>query len=483
MKKLTLAAAGLLMIAFAGAGKISMPHVFTDNMVLQADTVAAIWGRATPGARVTASGSWGASASAKADSEGRWRLGLRTPEASYEPLSLTVSDGADKDAVTLNNVLAGEVWICSGQSNMEMVLDGFRNQPVEGAGEEITFARRLGRGIRFVKVPRNGSYEPQEDFDGQWQECLPHTIGRLSALAWFYGQALRDILDRPVGLVTNAYGGTPVEGYVPVEIASAYPDINIGYEKRPDTEISEWHKASKFYYAMVLPVAGYTARGFLWNQGETNVYRRHTDYPGRQADMLREWRRLWRNDDMPFYFVEIPAWEYSGVDNTEAAYFREQQHLAADSTHNAWIVSTADLARADEPDDIHPRNKRPIGNRLAALAATYTYNIKGIPHTFPRYRSWRKDGDGAAVVYFDNADTGFTPNENLCGFEVAGADRVFRPAKAEISRERGAIRVTSDDVADIRAVRYLFRNFYIGRVHDLHGMPVMPFRTDDWPAK
>lgn len=464
-------------IALTGSAKVKMPHAFSDNMVIQADTTARIWGWATPQARVSINASWGAEASANADESGRWSAGLPTPQPSYDPQTITITDGADNDAVTLSNVLAGEVWFASGQSNMDMPLRGYWHQPVEGGGDEITFSAKNGKGIRFLNVPRKVSYELQDDIDATWQVSAPEYAAEFSALAWFFARYLKDIIDCPIGIINSAYGGSKVEGWVPESILANYPDRDYRGEQN-NPKMDNWARVGVMYNTMLYPLAGYTARGFIWNQGESNVGG-HDYYPDRQKDMVMHWRQLWGDPNMQFYFVELPGWDYGNVDGTNAAFFRESQHRAARETPGAHIICTSDLVYPDEPDDIHARNKRDIGKRMAASAATYSYGIKGIPHKYPTYKSVELNGD-KAVVWFNDMWQGFTPNENLSGFEVAGDDRVFHPAVAEIDRKGLSITVSAPEVSDIKSVRYCFRNFAIGSIHDMLGMPIVPFRTDDW---
>ncbi len=455
---------------------VTMPKYFSDNMVLQADTTAMLRGHATPGALVQAAGSWGGKAEATADKKGAWQMYLPTPKASFEPLSLTVTDTKDGHSVSFGNVLAGEVWIASGQSNMEMPLRGYNNQPIEGGGEEIVFSSKLGKGIRFLTIPKTPVYEPQYDVNATWKVSEPANAGEFSAVAWFFAKAIRDIIDTPVGIICNAYGGAKVEGFEPAEIIAKYPDRNMKAEQA-DKNKAHHERVGVMYYGMVLPVVGYTARGFIWNQGESNVGG-HDYYGDRQADMVNHWRKMWGNDDMKFYFVELPGWDYGDVNGTNAALFREAQNKAATTTPGAYIVCTSDLVYPDEPNDIHARNKRSIGNRLAQSAATHTYGIKGIPHTYPTFREMEVKGN-EAYLKFDNAWTGFSPNDAPEGFEVAGADKVFHPADARILPGE-VIVVSSPDVREIKSVRYCFRNFAIGKLHDNYGMPLVPFRTDDW---
>lgn len=477
MKVSQLITFGLILSAgFSANSKISMPHIFSDNMVIQADSVATLWGTASPGAIVEIKGSWGADASVKADKAGKWRIGIATPEASYTPYSIEIQDTKDNDTLTFSNILAGEVWIASGQSNMEMPLRGFWHQPVEGAGDEIMFATKLGKGIRFINVPRVVSYTPLDDFDASWQESNPESVAELSAVAWFFARYLQDVIDRPIGIISNAWGGSKVEGWVTEDILATYPDRD--YTAERDSVMNDWERVGIMYNSQLHPIIGYTAKGFLWNQGESNVGR-HVDYPSRQNDMVELWRSLWGNPEMQFYFVELPGWDYGDVNGTSAALFREAQHKAEKVTKGSHIISTSDLVYPDEPDDIHARNKKDVGKRLAALASTYSYGVKGIPHKYPAFRKAEINGN-RAEIFFDNIWQGFTPNDQLEGFEVAGEDRVFYPAKARPFREGLSIIVTSDDVDDIKSVRYNFKNFAIGKIHDSYGLPVIPFRTDDW---
>lgn len=464
-------------ISFTASCKLQIPHIFSDNMVIQADTTIRLWGYATPEALVSVASSWGADVSSIADKSGKWMIGLKTPPPSYDPLRITIIDKSDNHPVTFSNILAGEVWIASGQSNMDMPLRGYWHQPIEGGGDEITFSTKNGKGIRFLNVPRKISYTPQEDIDATWQMSNPENTAEFSALAWFFARNLKDIVDTPIGIINTAYGGSKVEAWVPKEIIAKYPDLDYSAEKN-DTAMQDWSRVGVMYNAMIHPIAGYTARGFIWNQGESNVGGHHY-YPDRQRDMILHWRKVWNNPDMQFYFVELPGWDYGNINGTDAAIFREAQHRAAKETSGAHIICTSDLVYPDESDDIHARNKRDIGKRLAAAAATYSYGIKGIPHKYPTYKS--VDFKGAkAELWFNDMWQGFTPNENLEGFEIAGEDHIFYPAQAQIDRNRLSITVSAPEVTDIKSVRYCFKNFAIGKIHDMLGMPIVPFRTDNW---
>lgn len=470
-------------IALAAAAASVLPvcalrtaSIYSDHMVLQQQTQARISGFASPGKRVSITPSWpgAATATAVTGRDGRWQVSVTTPEASYTPYTINIS--TPDSTVNLSDVLVGEVWIASGQSNMEMPLRGFWTQPVRGARRAIATARHYP-GVRMATVPKAGAYEPKADTDTRWLTSTPANATDFSALAYFFARHLNDLLDVPVGIISCAYGGSKVEGWLPKRILDTYPHWNMDAER--DSTLREWERIGVMYNAMLLPVAPYTARGFLWNQGESNVGR-HDEYPRHQADMVAHWRELWGDSTaaMPFYFVELPGWEYSDPQGTDAALFRECQHRAAQLIPNSGIVCTSDLVDETEIDDIHASRKEEIGERMALMAGARTYGIDGLPYTYPTFRSMDIDGD-TATLHFDNASHGFTPNENLQGFEVAGTDGVFHPAEAREVYDTRDIAVTRPAGVDrICAVRYCFRNFAVGRVHDLYGMPLVPFRTD-----
>lgn len=466
---------GLLCTAMPAAAEIELPDIVGPDMVLQQQSDARLWGWATPGSEVVATGSWSAHpVSAVTGADGRWDILLPTGKASFEPQTVHISgDGSD---ITLGNVLIGEVWFCSGQSNMEMPLRGFKTQPVEGAMEAIAYAGRYP-GIRVAKVPRGESYTPQQRADGKWQLSTPENAYGFSAVAYFFARSLTDILNVPVGVITCSYGGTKVEGWQSREQLDTYPEWDVDKEAA-DPTVNKWQRINVMYNSMLHPLIGYTIRGFLWNQGESNVGR-HDTYPYHQRDMVADWRAKWGLGELPFYFVEIPGWDYDNPEGDDAARFRECQHKAAGMIPNSGIVCTSDLVYPYEVNDIHARKKKEIGERLAFMAAGNTYGIKGMPVDYPTYRSMEVQ-DGKAILHFDNAPGGFTPNKELTGFEAAGADRVFHPARAVENPSTLDIEVTCPEAGEIEAVRYNFKNFAVGSVFGMTGLPLIPFRTDNW---
>lgn len=472
MKKIL--AAALTFLPFWAQAELSLPQIISDNMVVQQNTQAKLWGWATPGKVIKVTASWApkAQVSATTDSNGRWEAKVPTGEASFAPQTITVSgDGA---TLTLNNVLVGEVWFCSGQSNMEMPLRGFWTQPVEGAAQAIAYSGKYP-GIRVATVPKRGSYEVQDRVDGSWQVSNPNNAPGFSATAYFFAQSLTDILNVPVGIIVCAYGSSKVEGWESKELLNSYTEWDVAKDQA-DSNLQEWERINVMYNAMLHPLAGYTIKGFLWNQGESNVGR-HDTYPQHFADMVQLWRSEWGLGELPIYQVEIPGWNYGNPDAIDAALLREAQHKAAEITPNCDIISTTDLMYPYELEDIHASQKQPLGERLAFMAAAETYGLQAIPHAYPRYKSMDVDGN-KATLHFINADDGFTPNDVLEGFEVAGADGVFHPCEATEDYNTRNIVLTSTDVDQIVAVRYCFHNFAIGKVKNLMGLPLVPFRTD-----
>lgn len=384
-----------------------------------------------------------------------------------------MSDG--KESRTIENVLVGEVWLASGQSNMEMPLRGFWTQPVEDAARTIAYSGKYP-GIRVMTVPKLASYQPQSDFDAAWKTSCPANAAEFSALAYHFAQTLTDLLDVPVGIISCAYGGSKVEGWLPKDILDTYPGWSIEAE-RDSASLNEWERINVMYNAMLHPLIGYNVRGFIWNQGESNVGR-ETEYPQHLADMVGRWRRDWNLGQLPFYFVELPGWDYGDPEGVKAAEFRECQHRAAAMIPNSGIVCTSDLVNPDELHDIHASRKREIGERMAWMAARRTYGVEGLPDSYPRFSYMVMDGPRRAILHFDNADAGFTPNDELPGFEVAGPDGRFFAARAtEDWNERTIIVDAPDFMPVIDQVRYCFKNFAIGKVKDLMGMPLIPFRA------
>jgi len=459
----------LLGICLSTKAKVVLPELFSDNMVLQQSTSVKIWGKAKPDANVSIKCSWNNTpVVARSDKDGHWTAWLKTPTGSYQPQNLIISDG---QALKVNNVLIGEVWMCSGQSNMEITLNGYWNCPIVNANDMIAEAG-THKGIRCLTVERNGAIAPQDDCKGTWKESNSKNASGFSATAYYFALELNKTLNVPVGILVCSWGGSTVEGWLPESILKGYSDIDLNRIKEPK---DEWMKPEIMYNGMLHPITGYTVKGFLWYQGESNVGR-HSTYADRLATMVKLWRQEWGEGNIPFYMVEIAPYQYGEGDR--GAYLREAQYKASTIIPNSGIVCTNDLVEPYEQYNIHPKDKEHVGKRLSYLALANTYKQEGIEAYGPSYKSIEIKED-KAILSFNRAQDGFNRFDGMLGFEVAGADKVFHPATAKIVNDQ-QIEVISPDVSAPVAVRYCFRNFQLGNVKNTRDLPLIPFRTDNW---
>lgn len=466
----------LLMSAVLMQAQIVLPTQIGDYMVLQQNARARLWGWAPAGAAVAVTTSWNnATYTARADASGAWELAVTTPEGGYAEQTVTLACGKEK--LTLEHVLIGEVWLGSGQSNMEMPLRGFDNCPVEGGTQEIALSGRYKGRIRFATMPKTEVYAPLKITDGgSWKESCPENAPEFGAAAWFFAKNLTEVLDVPVGIVNNAWGGSRVEGWLPREIVSDYPDLpsdSLDVRKMEP----QWHRPTVMYYGQWFPVRNYTFKGVIWYQGESNVGQ--PDYALRMETLIALWRRENGNKELPVYQVEIAPFLYGdGPDGISSALLREQQRLSARGTENCWIVSTADLVLPYEGPNIHPAKKREVGERLSYLALKNTYGKWMFPGAAPCYRSMEVKGNEVFVL-MDNVreNGGFNRMEDIRGFELCGPDGVWHPAMAWVMGMDG-VKLYSPEVDVPVAVRYAFRNWQPGNLTGASGLAVEPFRTD-----
>lgn len=462
--------AALVMCAMSVDASVTLPDIIGRGMVLQQNSNARLWGWSDAGATVKVTTSWNeANYEVRADEQGKWSVAVATPTASYDKYSVTIAD-AD-GVVAIDDVLVGEVWFCSGQSNMEMPLNGFWTQPVEGSAQAIAYSGQYRGKIRMATIAKTAAVTPADNVQGEWKDSCPANARWFSAVGYYFAVALNNLLDVPVGIINCSWGGSHVEGWLPREELVKYDDVDL--TQAGNKAVREWDQPMIMYNGMLHPLIGYTVKGFLWNQGESNI-NQHETYPQRLARMVEIWRDLWGQGELPFYSVEVPPYSYGDVNGINGALLREAQHKAMELTANSGIVCTSDLSKPYEAEDIHACMKQPIGERLAWMAAVRTYGIEGIMCDSPTFDSMEVDGN-SALLHFNNADGGFTPNRNLQGFEVAGDDGVFYKADAvAIDRD---IRITCDNVSRIAEVRYCFRNWMPGKVHSTDWLPLVPFRT------
>lgn len=475
MKRLSILIIWCLLSCVSLHASIVLPEQIGSHMVLQQQTEVRVWGKATPNSKVSVQGDWMSVASTtQVSADSTWMLTIATPAASFTPHTLTISEEGG-ESVTLSDVLIGEVWLCSGQSNMEMPLNGFWNSPVNNSNEEIATSGEWGSRIRMVTIPQTGAVSPQESVKGQWQVPSPDTAPWMSATGWFFAKMLTRTLQVPVGIVSCAWGGASVEGWSPRELLNGYPDINLERQLKEGWNGKWWEYYTPLvmYNGMFYPVRHYTVRGILWYQGEANVGK------DSYAERLRNMVEVWRSDmggtaeQLPFYLVQIAPWAGYG-DSDSAGRLRDSQKQAATLIPNSGIVCTIDLVEPWERDQIHPAEKQKVGERLAYMALNRTYRYKQIACDSPEYD--HKEIRGSEVeVFFRHADEGLSPWQDIHGFELCGSDGVYHEAEAQLNEANKSVIVTAEAVPHPVGVRYCYRGFLPGNLRNHRNLPVFPF--------
>lgn len=502
-RTLALGLSCLLLGTFATAARaeLKLPSIVGDHMVLQRGMELPIWGWADPGAAVSVS-IHGQKADAKADDKGRWEVALSPLQVTSHALKMEVSSGQEK--ITLSNIVVGEVWLCSGQSNMQWPLSSAYD-----ADLEIATANQPN--IRLITVPQVGTQELQDDFDGQWEICTPETVGDFSAVGYLFGRQLHQTLGVPVGLIDNAWGGSAAEAWVPREVLEkdgrfqTYLDQWKGIEATFDWDktLADWkkkaeaaktagknpprmprnlltgqHRPGNLWNGVLNPVLGYGIRGTIWYQGESNAGRAY-QYDDLFSLMINQWRKHWGQGDFPFYWVQLADFreETDEPGDSDWAELREAQTntLALPNTGQAVIYDIG------EGRDIHPRDKQNVAKRLARLALARDYGYE-FPHLSPSFQSMEIKG-GKAVLTFENTGAGLYSfdTKEATGFAVAGKDRKWHWAEGKILG-KNQVEVSSPGVPEPVAVRYAWSDNPVANLRSRENLPVVPFRTDDWPG-
>ncbi|WP_207425274.1 sialate O-acetylesterase [Pedobacter sp. SYSU D00535] len=465
----------LFLISFSAKAQIKLASLFTDNMVLQQQAEVPVWGWTTAGKNVNVTTSWnGKSYTAKADKAGKFLIKVATPAAGG-PYELSVNDGGSP--TQLKNVLIGEVWICGGQSNMEMPMKGFKGQPILGSNDAILKSKNSK--IRVYTVPRSSVTELQQNSKtSAWKVAEPESVANFSATGYHFGKLLNEMLDVPVGLINVSYSGSFVEAWMSPENLKAFPEVKIPAKGDEIKAVSR--TPTTLYNGMLYPITGYGIRGAIYYQGESN-YERPDRYEEMFPAMVKEWRSLWNQGDFPFYYVQIapynysqlPPYNYGGKYNS--AFLRDAQRKSLTKIPNSGMAVVLDIG---EENQIHPANKEAGGKRLALLALANTYGMKGFGSASPFYKSMAVNGS-VATISFDNVPNGLTSfGKELTTFEIAGANKIFYPAKATINGS--SVSVSSPMVKEPAAVRYAFKDFVVGDLFSTEGLPASSFRTDDW---
>ena len=449
--------------------KITLSPLFSDNMVLQQESDAPIWGTAKPGRRVTISCSWTKDiTSTHADADGRWHAVIRTPKAGG-PHTITVSDGKK---LMLSNVMTGEVWLCSGQSNMEYPVKGWTS--VQNVDEELAHSDHPN--IRLLQIHKTASVKPSRDVVANsetWLPCNAQSVSEFSAIAYFFARDLRERLgDVPVGVIDATWGGSNIESWISAKTLGEVPEFRDSIAR---TDYVPWRNSqTALYNGMIYPLIPMALRGVLWYQGEQNELR-GWQYRDLFTLLIRDWRQQWQHV-LPFYYVQLANFHEHHSEPVESlwAELREAQTMALHLPQTG-MASAIDVGLGH---DVHYPNKQEVARRLALIALAKTYGQR-TEYSGPQYKDHTIDGH-KIVVSFAHAD-GLTAKDSLLReFCIAGADHVWHNAQARIVNQN-KVEVWSDEVRYPVAVRYLWQDNPEATLYNAAGLPANPFRTDDWP--
>jgi sialate O-acetylesterase len=491
--------------------EVKLPSLLSDGLVLQQGMKVNIWGTADPGERVSVTLK-DQQVSGVADGGGQWKVKLG-PLNAGGPFTMTV---AGKNTITLHDVLVGEVWVCSGQSNMEMPV-GTNPQGwsanVNNYEDEIAHADHPM--LRLFTVQKAVAGKPQQDVHGYWAAARPQTVAEFSAVGYFFGRDLLKVLNVPVGIIHSSWGGTPAEAWTSrgtlesdpdftsildagTKLLSPYPKIFQDFEQRlgqwrQDSDKAEsdgapvppaptapddprrhpWRPAGLFN-AMIMPLTPYAIRGAIWYQGESNADR-PAQYRKLFPAMIRDWRRVWEEGDFPFLFVQLANWGISQP-RSNWAELREAQLMTLSLPKTGMAVAI-DIG---DGSDIHPKNKQDVGYRLALAAQAVAYG-RDVMYSGPIYESMAVEGDKIRLRFkcvYGGLVAKNSPSSSLSGFEIAGDDHKFVAAEAQI--DGNTVVARSEKVPHPVAVRYAWAMNPLCNLYNRSGLPASPFRTDDW---
>ncbi|HEX3999113.1 MAG TPA: sialate O-acetylesterase [Pirellulales bacterium] len=512
----------LLLSAGAARADVRVSNLFGDNMVLQREIAAPVWGMAAPGEAVTVK-IGNVQVSVQADGEGKWMARLPTMEADAKPQDLIISG---KNMLTIKNVLVGDVWICSGQSNMEFGLGG-ANAPQDVAAADYPTLRR-------IKFDHRAVGQPSDEVPGHWEVCTPGSAPGFTAVGFYFARRIQKDIGVPIGLLDDNWGGTQIEPWIPLagfqmepSLASVLSEMKQrkhdyreqlvrsldGIQKWvsearqalaspgaeipasppiPNNPLTDPGFPTTLYNGMIHPVAPFAIKGALWYQGESNGGE-GDEYYHKMRALVGGWRKVWGQGDFPFYFVQLanftqPNHDPAGGDGW--ARLRMAQFKSLAIGHSGMAVAI-DLADADNPGDIHPKDKFDVGERLALWALAKDYGKKNLVYSGPLYKGMSVE-DGKIRLHFDSLGSGLMVGKKvgrnptvddkdgkLKRFSIAGADKRWHWANAEI--DGNTVVVSSSEVTKPAAVRYAYTMNPEGcNLYNREGLPASPFRTDEW---
>lgn len=506
------AAVATIAVAFAGPARaeVKLPAIFSSHMVLQRDLANPVWGLAAPGEEVAVA-LGDQRHTAKAGDDGRWSVKL-APLPVGGPHKITVRGAGNE--IVLDDVLVGEVWICSGQSNMQWSVDQATNADLEKL--TANFPQ-----IRIISVPQVGTQEPQFTFNGKWEACTPQNVGQFSAVGFFFGRQLHQTLNVPIGLIDDAWGGSACEAWINretlakdgrfSELLARWQQIEKGYDpekadaahkvamakwqdavaaakkegkqpprapQHPGAQLTGNHRPANIYNGVLKPTIGYGIRGAVWYQGESNASRAY-QYRDLFPLMITSWRDEWKQGDFSFYWVQLADFKAEQAEPVESdwAELREAQTMTMSlpKTGEAVIIDIG------EGKDIHPKNKLEVGLRLARWALANDYGVK-VPFRSPTYKAMETQGN-KVLVKFEHVGAGLNTFDvaEVRGFAVAGEDKKWHWAKGRVIGA-DVVEVTCPEVKNPVAVRYAWADNPVCNLYSKEGLPATPFRSDDWPG-
>jgi sialate O-acetylesterase len=455
----------LAFITASGFSQVRLPAVLSSGMVLQQNDSVALWGWSQPAEKIFVTTSWDNHVdSTIANNGANWKLKIKTPAAGG-PYSIVFKG---YNTVELKDVMIGEVWVCSGQSNMEMNWQWGHLPDINA--ELATCATN---NIRFFQIPKTTSAYPQDNCAAKWETCDSNTLKSFSAVGYFFGKRLNKELNVPIGLINASWGGTPAEVWAEANAVNNNAELKASGDKLE--EYAWWPKKPGLTYnGMLAPIFNYSIAGAIWYQGEGNTDAPYT-YSHLFTTMIDSWRKAW-NKNLPFYYVQIAPFTY-GTTN-QGNLIREQQTKTLQHGNVGMAVVT-DLV--DDTADIHPKNKHEVGYRLAGWALADTYHKTGFVYKSPFYKNIEIKKD-KAIISFDNVPAGLmAKDKKINAVQIAGADKIFYPADAKIDNDK--LVVSSKAVKQPIAVRFSYSNAAVGNLFSKEGLPVCPFRTDDWEVE
>lgn len=497
MKIRLLSALAILFAVAEAEAALKMPNVFGDHMVVQQKAPVKVWGWTNPEQEVTVE-LGDNSVSAKANADGRFDVSLPEMTAGGGPLKLTIK--AD-ETITFEDVLVGEVWVCSGQSNMQWAVNSSNDADLEKLAAK-------NPDIRMINFPQVGAQEPVPTHDRQWMVCTPETAGSFSAVGYFFARQLQQTIDVPIGMINNAWGGSACEAWINRDVLNAdekykplmerwsgmekrFEELSAKSELNEDekkalqqlkTQMSGNQRPANIYNGVLKSHLGYTIRGAIWYQGESNASRAY-QYRDLFPLMISSWRQEWGQGDFPFYWVQLADFkpEQPLPAESDWAELREAQTMTMSKLPHTGEAVIIDIG---EGKDIHPKNKVDVGRRLARWALANEYGV-AVPFRSPQYKSMETQ-DGKIVLTFDHVEPalkGWRPFDvaTPVGFAIAGDDRKFVWAEATLLPD-GKVEVSSKEVAEPVAVRYAWADNPVCNMFSSNGLPLTPFRTDDWPG-